>query len=203
MLTIGLTGGIGSGKSTVAQWFEQKGVPVVDADKMVHRLLQSDLSTISKLVRQFGPAILNENGEISRLELGKRVFNEVDARIRLERIVHPRVLEGMIEEQDTLRKAGASVCVWDVPLLFESGYDQFVDQVWVVWVPRGQQIERVLVRDKLGLEEVEARIAAQGSLDEKCRRADVVIDNSGGRAETIRQIEEAWAKLIKHKNNSE
>lgn len=203
MLTIGLTGGIGSGKSTVAQWFKQQGIPVIDADKTVHRLLRSDSLTISKLVREFGPDILNPNGEISRLELGRRVFREVDARKRLERVVHPRVLECMNEERDTLRKAGADVCIWDVPLLFETGYNHYVDQVWVVWVPRALQIERVLQRDKLRPEEVEARISAQGSLNEKCQWADVVIDNSGDRTETLRQIEEAWAELMKHKLNNE
>lgn len=201
MLTIGLTGGIGSGKSTVAQWFEQQGIPVVDADKTVHRLFRSDSFTISKLVREFGPDILASNGEISRMELGRRVFKEVDARRRLECIVHPRVLACMKEEQETLRNAGSDVCIWDVPLLFETGYKQFVDQVWVVWVPRDVQIKRVLARDKLGLEEVKARIAAQGSLDEKRQHADVVIDNSGDRTETLRQIKEAWAELMKHMHN--
>ena len=98
MFTIGLTGGIGSGKSTVAQWFNKRGVPVLDADKIVHRLLQSDLSTISKLVQEFGPEILGENGEINRSKLGARIFSDEDARKRLERIVHPRVVECMKDE---------------------------------------------------------------------------------------------------------
>lgn len=200
MLTIGLTGGIGSGKSTVAQWFVQQGIAVVDADKTVHRLLQSDSSTISKLVHEFGAEILAPDGEINRLELGRRVFREIDARKRLERIVHPRVLECMQEEQDVFCNAGADICVWDVPLLFETGYDRYVDQIWVVWVPRDTQIKRVLVRDKLNLKEVEARIAAQKSLDEKRQYADVVIDNSGGRSETLSQIEKAWAELLRHKH---
>ncbi|OLN32824.1 dephospho-CoA kinase [Desulfosporosinus metallidurans] len=198
MLTIGLTGGIGSGKSTVAQWFKQQGVPVMDADKTVHHLLQSDSSTISKLVREFGSEILGENGEINRVELGRRVFKEGDARKRLERIVHPRVIECMNSERDVQRSLGAKVCVWDVPLLFETGFDQFVDVVWVVWVPRDLQIKRVLARDKLRQDEVEARIAAQQSLDEKRKQADVVIDNSGNQIETMRQLEEAWKDLMKH-----
>ncbi|MDP4126524.1 MAG: dephospho-CoA kinase [Bacillota bacterium] len=203
MLTIGLTGGIGSGKSTVAHWFEEMGIPVVDADKTVHRLFQSDSATISRLVHEFGAEILGENGEINRLELGRRVFKEDDARKRLERIVHPRVLECMKDEGKTHRRSGSDVCVWDVPLLFETGYDQFVDQIWVVWVPREVQIQRVLARDKLGLKEVEARLAAQGSLDEKRQRADVVIDNSGDRIKTLSQLEVAWAELLKHKLKNE
>lgn len=196
MFTIGLTGGIGSGKSTVAQWFKKQGVPVLDADKTVHRLLQSDLSTIATLVQEFGLEILGEDGEINRSKLGLRIFSDEDARKSLERIVHPRVVKHMKDEQATLQETGAKVCVWDVPLLIEAGFDQYVDEVWVVWVPRDLQILRVLVRDKLSLAEVEARIAAQGSLDEKRQLADVVIDNSGSELETERQLEELWEKLM-------
>ena len=196
MLNIGLTGGIGSGKSTVAQWFIKHGVPLLDADKTVHRLLQSDQTTILKLIGEFGPDIEDENGQIDRIRLGKRVFKDDDARKRLERIVHPRVMECMNEAKDALKNSGAQVCVWDVPLLFEAGFEKFVDEVWVVWVPRDIQITRVLARDKLSLGEVEARIAAQGSLDEKRQRADVVIDNSGDESQTISQIEEVWKKLL-------
>lgn len=196
MLTIGLTGGIGSGKSTVAQWFQKQGVPVLDADKAVHHLLQSDLTIISKLIHEFGPEILGENGQINRSKLGKRVFSDEDARKRLERIVHPSVVERMKDERAALRDTGTKVCVWDVPLLFETGLEQFVDEVWVVWVPRDLQILRVLARDKLSRGEVEARMAAQGSLDEKRKRADVVIDNSGSELETERQLEKVWKELL-------
>ncbi|MDR3542314.1 MAG: dephospho-CoA kinase [Desulfosporosinus sp.] len=196
MLTIGLTGGIGSGKSTVALWLKKQGVPVLDADKTVHRLLQSDLLTISKLVHEFGPEILEENGQINRSKLGKRVFNDEDARKRLESIVHPRVVELMNDERAALRDTGTKFCVWDVPLLFETGLERFVDEVWVVWVPRDLQILRVLARDKLSRCEVEARMAAQGSLDQKRKRANVVIDNSGSEVETERQLEKAWKELL-------
>jgi|SRR5680860_162947 len=196
MLTIGLTGGIGSGKSTVAEWFIRHGVPVLDADKTVHRLLRSDSSTIAKLVHEFGSEILGENGEIDRSKLGNQIFSDEDARKRLERIVHPCVLEYMKDEQATLRSTGAKYCVWDVPLLLEVGFGKFVDEVWVVWVPRHLQILRVIARDKLSLAEVEARVAAQGSLDEKRQQADVVIDNSGSELETERQLEEIWVKYV-------
>ncbi|TGE32097.1 dephospho-CoA kinase [Desulfosporosinus sp. Sb-LF] len=203
MLTIGLTGGIGSGKSTVAQWFRKHGVPVLDADKTVHRLLESDLSIISKLIGEFGPAILEENGKISRSKLGARVFGNEDARRRLERVVHPRVVECMNDELATLRDTGIEICVWDVPLLFEAGFELFVDEVWVVWVPRNLQIDRVLVRDKLSQAEVGARIAAQWSLDEKRNRADVVIDNSGNLRETECQLKELWNKLLRRLSSSD
>jgi len=196
MFNIGLTGGIGSGKSTVARWFIKQGVPVLDADKTVHRLLQSDPTTISKLIEEFGTDILDENRQVDRSSLGKLVFREEDARKRLERIVHPRVVECMNEERDTLRDSGVKICIWDVPLLFEAGFEKYVDEVWVVWIPRNLQISRVLARDKLSLSEVEARIASQGSLDEKRQRADVIIDNSRTESQTDSQLENVWQKLL-------
>jgi len=203
VLTIGLTGGIGSGKSTVAQWFEKQHIPVLDADKTVHRLLQYDRTIISKLVHEFGPEILLENGQINRSQLGSQVFCNEDARKRLERIVHPRVVECMNNERAVLRERGVEVCVFDVPLLFEAGLEHLVDEIWVVWVPRDLQILRVLARDKLNLDEVESRISAQTSLDDKCKRAHVVIDNSGNELETALQLEEAWKKFLLKQRRSE
>jgi dephospho-CoA kinase len=153
---------------------------------------------ILKLVHDFGTEILDEKGQIIRSKLGVRVFNDEDARKRLERIVHPRVVECMNAEEIELRNSGAKVCVWDVPLLFEAGFEIFVDEVWVVWIPRNLQILRVLARDKLSLREVEARIAAQGSLDAKRQQADVVIDNSGNLLQTAAQLEKAWKKIIEN-----
>lgn len=198
MLTIGLTGGIGSGKSTVSQWFRTKDVPVMDADDTVHRLLQSDPQIISQLVEEFGKELLAMNGQIDRSMLGQRVFQDSDARKRLERIVHPRVIETMQAERAGFQKAGMKFCVWDVPLLFEAGLERFVDEIWVVWVSHGVQIERVLMRDKLSPEDISARIAAQWPLADKRKQADVVIDNSGSRDETKRQLEAAWYNLQKH-----
>lgn len=198
MLTIGLTGGIGSGKSTVSQWFIKQGVPVIDADKTVHRILQSDESTKIKLIDKFGSEILSNNGEINRLKLGELVFSDEDARKRLERIVHPRVLEWMNDEQVALKNMGFSVCVWDVPLLFEVGMGPSVDKVWVVWVPYNLQLSRVIARDKLSKSQVDARITAQGELNAKCKLADVIIDNSGSVSETERQLKKALDELIYH-----
>ncbi len=196
MLNIGLTGGIGSGKSTVSQWFKERGVPVLDADKTVHRMYKSDRLTISKLVQEFGAEILKRNGEIDRSILGVRVFSDDAARKQLSRILRGRIAECMQEEQAAVLDTGAKFCIWDVPLLIESGFVKFVDKVWVVWVPRELQIERVLARDNnLSRADVEARIDAQGSLDEKRKHADVVIDNSGSALETERQLEELWKKL--------
>jgi dephospho-CoA kinase len=195
LLTIGLTGGIGSGKSTVSQWFKTKGVPVVDADKTVHQLLMSDSKLIAALIHTFGQEITGEHGEISRSKLGKLVFANEAARKSLEAIVHPRVLEDMEQTREVLQNSGEKVCVWDVPLLFETGFEKYVDQVWVVWVPQDLQIQRVLKRDNLTIREVEARISAQWLLEGKRSRADVVIDNSGTIQKTLLQLDQAWEKI--------
>ena len=198
MLTIGLTGGIGSGKSTVANWFKSRGVPVIDADQTVHDLFEADAQLISRLVQEFGAEISSPDGGIERRKLGQIVFSDPDARKRLEEIVHPRVRESMGRSRDELAESGVRLCVWDVPLLFETGFSQYVDQVWVVWVPREVQVERVLARDALTLPEVEARLQAQWPLAEKRRQADVVSDNSGTRQDTIHRLEEAWVGLQNH-----
>jgi dephospho-CoA kinase len=195
LLTIGLTGGIGSGKSTVSQWFRTKGVSVIDADKTVHQLLISDSKLIAALIRTFGQEITGEHGEISRSKLGKLVFAEEAARRSLESIVHPRVLEDMEQTREVIQNSGEKVCVWDVPLLFETGFEKYVDQVWVVWVPQDIQIQRVLKRDNLTIREVKSRISAQWMLESKRLRADVVIDNSGTIQRTLLQLDQAWEKI--------
>ena len=199
MLNIGLTGGIGSGKSTVAKWFAEQGVPVLDADKTAHELLESDIATIENLVQEFGSDILKESGGINRGKLGALVFNSENARKKLENIIHPRIRSAMKEQNEALREAGKRHCIWDVPLLFETGFDRNVDEIWVVWTTMESQITRVMARDKLSRAEVVARLAAQMSLDEKRLRADVVVDNSGDEKELIRQLEVLWAKSQKVK----
>ena len=192
VFNIGLTGGIGSGKSTVAGWFREQGVPVLDADKTAHRLLEADASTIERLIREFSPGILGEQGNIHRGKLGAIVFNDRNARKRLERIIHPRIRSSMEEQRALLLEAGERICVWDVPLLLETGYDEYTDEIWVVWVPRELQISRVLARDGLSLAEIEARLAAQWPLEEKRKRADVVVDNSGSPEDLARRLEQLW-----------
>ena len=196
MFTIGLTGGIGSGKSSVSQWFKDKGTPVLDADQIVHHLLSNDHDIIIELVEEFGGDILDSSGEkINRQILGRKVFEDDYARHKLERIVHPRVSGTMQQEQTRLEHEGTKLCVWDVPLLLEVGFEKYVNKVWVVWVPCEVQIQRVLGRDKLTRPEIIARISAQMSLDDKIKLADVVIDNSGNWSQTQNQLESLYSSL--------
>jgi len=195
MWVIGLTGGIGSGKSTVAHWLSEQGIAVLDADRTVHELLASDQETINEVVTEFGKGVLSETGEIARRILGQRVFSDPKARRRLEEILHPRVADSMYKRQLILEAQGAKVCVWDVPLLFEAGFSQWVNEVWVVWVPVSIQKDRVMKRDTLSLSEVDLRIQAQYPLEEKVRQANVVIDNSGTWQETEVQCVKELARI--------
>ncbi|GAB6170667.1 dephospho-CoA kinase [Paradesulfitobacterium aromaticivorans] len=196
MYTVGLTGGIGSGKSSVARWLQEHGVPVLDADKMVHELLAGDQETISLLVQEFGRDIFGADGAVDRRALGRIVFGDEAQRRRLEKILHPQVLVKMEREREILQEQGVRLCVWDIPLLFEAGMDKFVDEVWVVWVPLAVQVERVLHRDKLSREEVLARIQAQMLLDDKATKAQKVIDNSKTWENTENQLKILRARLV-------
>lgn len=188
MWVIGLTGGIGSGKSSVAQWLIEQGLPVLDADQTVHSLLSEDQPTIQDVVETFGKEILDLHGKIDRRILGTRVFKDEVARKSLEQLLHPRVKKQMLTEQNALKSAGAKLCIWDVPLLFETGFDALMDEVWVVWVSPEDQLTRVMNRDSLSRSEVELRIMAQWSLEDKLKRADVVINNSGSWTQTVLQL---------------
>ncbi|WP_206811472.1 dephospho-CoA kinase [Paradesulfitobacterium ferrireducens] len=200
MHTIGLTGGIGSGKSSVAGWFQTHGVPVLDADKIVHQLLAGNSETIARLAREFGQDILGTDGAVDRRALGRIVFNDEIRRRRLENILHPQVLAEMERERIVLKNQGEKVCIWDVPLLFEAGMDKFVDEVWVVWVPLETQIGRVLQRDKLSREEILARLQAQMPLEDKASRAETVIDNSKTWKETEERLKILWKRLVQDLN---
>jgi len=198
MYIIGLTGGIGSGKSSVADWLREHGVAVVDADAVVHRLLSEDRRLIAGLAGEFGTGILDANSAIDRRALAKIVFASSGARRRLEAWVHPRVLAAMRTASEQIEATGQQICVWDVPLLFEAGFAGRVDEVWVVWVPEEVQIQRVQQRDKLSVAEVQARIAAQMPLEKKKSLADVLIDNSGTWADTEIQLNKAWQRIQRY-----
>ena len=168
---------------------------MLDADRTVHELLANDQETISEIITIFGRQVLSEEGSIDRKALGSRVFSDSKDRTRLEKILHPRVAKFMHKRQAEIEEAGYRVCVWDVPLLFEAGFDSLVDEIWVVWIPFVIQKERVMRRDALTLQAVKLRIQAQLALDEKVKRADVIVDNSGRWQETEEQLAKQLARI--------
>lgn len=189
MKVIGLTGGIASGKSTVSTFLAELGAIIIDGDLTAHRLMEPYQPTWEDIVRVFGRDILNTDLTIDRVKLGAIVFNDRERLKVLNQITHPRIIAEVQNEMQHLRHTQANaVLVLDVPLLFEGHMDKLCDQVWVVWVSREKQIERLMERNCLSREEAIKRIDTQMPLDEKARRADIVIDNNGTMEETLAQV---------------
>ena len=196
MIVIGLTGGIGSGKSEVSRMLKEFGADIIDADRVGHEAYLPNTETYDKLVAEFGD-ILQANGEIDRKKLGARIFAEPEARERLNAIVHPRMY-AMIEERiQRLREQGATAVVLDAAILIEAGWDSLVDEVWVVAAPEEMVVQRIGQRDGLSAEQVRQRIRAQITPEERARHAAVVIDNSGGMYELSAQVREVWTGRVK------
>jgi dephospho-CoA kinase len=189
MFIIGLTGGIASGKSTISNFLSDLGAVIIDGDATAHRLMEPTQPGWEDIVREFGPDILNADRTIDRIKLGAIVFNNREKLRLLNQITHPRIISEIQDELQRLRHTRPdAVLVLDIPLLFEGHMDKLCDQVWVVWVSKETQVERLMERNWLTREEALKRISAQMSLDEKARRADVVIDNNGILAETLSQV---------------
>lgn len=190
MKLIGLTGGAGSGKSTVGAMLRDLGAEVIDADEATHSVYEPGGPAFDAVVREFGPEYLRD-GHIDRKRLGELVFNDADARHRLNAIVHPRVREWMAARTAEAVERGARVIVQEVPLIFESGLARLFDHVVLVYVPEPVQVQRLIGRG-LSEERAHAMIASQMPIEEKRRLANHVIDNSGGREATRGQVVRLW-----------
>jgi dephospho-CoA kinase len=200
---LGLTGGIATGKSTVARMFERSGAVVIDADAIVHELQQPGSPVLAEIAEAFGAAMLQPDGSLDRARLGAHVFRDAEARARLGCIVHPRVGAEMARRLEKARGEGVPLVLLDIPLLFEgraAGGAQAdrdaVEAVVVVYAPESVQIERQVARNGYGRDEAERRVRAQLPIDEKRRLADFVIDNSGSLEETERQVRDLVAELL-------
>ncbi len=194
MRVIGLTGGIASGKSTVACWLRERGVAVVDADALVHRLYRPGQSLHQALTEAFGQGVLTEDGYIDRVALGRWAFSDPAVRRRLEELTHPAVWEEMNGEIQELKGQGHDCVVLEIPLLYETGWQDRVDEVWVVFCTAEQQRQRLQAERGLSREEARQRLEAQMPLEEKAARADIVVDNSGTLEETEAQLENLLGK---------
>lgn len=192
-ILVGLTGNIACGKSSVVRRLRELGAHTIDADALIHVILRRGGAAFEPVVEEFGEGIVRADGEIDRRALGRIVFSDPARLRRLEEIEHP-VVRRMIEEE--IRTAGEPVVVVDAIKLFESGWAARSDVVWVVTCGREQQVERLVSTRGYSREEAVMRVDAQSPQEEKVRRADVVIDNSGTLEETYRQVDEAWGKLV-------
>ncbi|HKW59618.1 MAG TPA: dephospho-CoA kinase [Candidatus Dormibacteraeota bacterium] len=193
MKLIGLTGGAGSGKSTVADMFGSLGAAVVDADEATHAVYAPGTLGFDAIVAEFGDEYVRGD-QIDRARLGELVFHDEGARLRLNAIVHPLVRQWMADRTVEAMLRGADVVMQDVPLLFENNLQGLFSGVVLVYAPAAVQLERLLARG-VPRDRAEAIIAAQMPIDEKRPLADYVIDNSGSHDETGRQVEEVWTRV--------
>lgn len=183
MRIVGLTGNVASGKSTVAELWRSWGVPVVSADALAREAVQVGSEGLADVARAFGPEALHTDGSMDRGAVRRIVFADDDARLRLEGIIHPRVKELRDEWTARHRESGASLVVWEVPLLFETGMDDEVDVVVLVDAPERERVRRMVEHRGLTAPEAEDIMKAQGSAAEKRRLAGVLIENGGTREE--------------------
>ncbi len=176
MLVIGLTGGIGSGKTTVANGFAALGVPLIDADQIARDLVTPGGDTLKEIVACFGPGILDGHGGLDRARLRHRIFTDLGERRRLEAILHPRIRTGILAR---IHQLDAPYCIVSIPLLVETGQSDLVDRVLVVDCPPELQRERIARRDGWPAEEIEGALRAQASREQRLRAADDVVVNDG------------------------
>lgn len=196
-MIVGLTGGIASGKSTVSNFFKKLGLEVLDADGIVKEVSQKE-DTIKKIVKVFGKNILDGNGKIIREKLRKEAFENRELLNKLNEIIHPQVIEIFVKKKKETSED--SIVIFDIPLLYEAKMENLCDKIIVVYIKREQQIKRVIERDKNTRELAEKIIDAQMSLEEKSKRADIVIYNNSTLEDLKNQVNMIYCNLQKIKN---
>ncbi|HVE74316.1 MAG TPA: dephospho-CoA kinase [Mycobacteriales bacterium] len=195
MLIVGLTGGIGSGKSTVSRLLASYGAVVIDADVVAREVVRPGSPGLAAVVEAFGPEVLLPDGSLDRAALGSRVFADPEALARLNGLTHPLVRARMSELTEQARVAGASVVVHDVPLLVESGLAPSYDVVVVVAAEVATQVNRLVATRQLSVAEATARVEAQAPLAAKLAAATHVVRNEGTLAELETQVRQVWEEL--------
>ena len=197
MLKVGLTGGMGSGKSTVARRFAELGAVIIDADQIARDVVEPGEPTLAELAEAFGEGILLDDGSLNRGELAKRAFVSAEKTELLNSITHPRI-EQRTEEQ--FNAAGDAIIVFDSPLLIEMGQSEAQDLVVVVHTPVEVRLDRLVESRGVDREDAKQRIAKQISDDKRLQFADVVLENSGTEEDLVRQVDRIWERIIQPLN---
>lgn len=192
---LGLTGGIGTGKTTVSGMFKELGAIIIDADEISRHALDIGADCYSTTVEAFGPSIVAEDGRIDRKRLARIVFNDAYQLERLNGIIHPYVRRTIHAETERIKSSGCYLIVWDIPLLLESGYDKETDAVLVVTCPTEIRLERLYARSGLNKEEALSRMRAQMTDEQRCARANYVIDNNGTIGDLRSKVQAVFEQL--------
>ena len=188
MIVIGLTGGIGSGKSTVSDILKEQGIPVVDGDLIAREVVEPHRPAYEEIVRAFGTEVLQQDGTLNRKRIGEIVFSDPEKLSILNSITHKEIYRVILERLESLKERGTSLVFLDVALLFETGFDQLTDWVWVVDAPDAVRVERIQKRDGLKEEEILKRIQSQMSRELRNTKGNLVLDNSKSREELKARI---------------
>lgn len=197
--TIGLTGSVATGKSTVSNMIQQAGIPLVDADVAARKVVEPGTEGLKEIVAYFGEEILLADGTLDRAKLGEIIFKDKEKREKLNEITHPRVKDYMLEARERFFRAGEELVFFDIPLLFESHLESLVDQIVVVWTTPETELKRLMERNNLTKEDALRRIESQMGIDEKARKADFVIDNNESLEKTQKQVYTFIERFVKNK----
>lgn len=196
ILVVGLTGGIASGKSTVSSMLRDEGIPVICADDLARKAVEPGKPATTEIRRLFGADVFDSTGHLDRVAMARLVFRDPARRQLLESIIHPRVSEEKERQISELDSMGYPIVIVDVPLLYEASWEKAFDLIIVVYIPRELQEKRLADRDGISLREIQSRLDAQMDIEEKRKRADVVIDNSASADATRTQMEKALRELV-------
>ena len=198
MKIVGLTGGISSGKSTVSSYFKQLEIPVIDADEVARKVVGPNSQGAIEIRKAFGSDVFEEDGSLNRQKLGALIFSNAENRQKLDELLQPLIKIMILDEIEEYRQKGENMIVLDLPLLFEKQYEELCEEIIVVYVPRELQLERLMKRNQYTKQEALSRIDSQLSIEEKRKRATVLLDNQGTIQQLYHQVEQ-W--LVEMKND--
>ena len=198
MKIVGLTGGISSGKSTVSSYLKQLKIPVIDADEVARKVVEPNSQGAIEIRKAFGSDVFEEDGSLNRQKLGALIFSNAENRQKLDDLLQPLIKIMILDEIEEYRQKGENMIVLDLPLLFEKQYEELCEEIIVVYIPKELQLERLMRRNQYTKQEALSRIDSQLSIEEKRKRATVLLDNQGTIQQLYHQVEQ-W--LVETKND--
>lgn len=198
MKIVGLTGGISSGKSTVSSYLKQLKIPVIDADEVARKVVEPNSQGAREIRKTFGSDVFEEDGSLNRQKLGSLIFSNAENRQKLDDLLQPLIKIMILDEIEEYRQKGENMIVLDLPLLFEKQYEKLCEEIIVVYIPKELQLERLMRRNQYTKQEALSRIDSQLSIEEKRKRATVLLDNQGTIQQLYQQVEQ-W--LVETKND--